>query len=313
MIARSQGGVPGTTAPYAWVAGRIVPVGEARVSIFDRGFLYGDAFFETVRVYRGRPFLWDGHLRRLRASLRAFGVAWPRQDLRNAALALLEACGLADAALRVTVTRGVGEGLIPPRDLEPVAVITARTIPESLPDERARGIAVIRLPFGHGRGSVTSGHKNVDYLPAVAGRMRAGKRGATEALFVESDGNISEGTTSNLFVVRHGRLLTPPAQAGCLPGLTRQLVVRIAERAGLSVREAPIPAGRLDDADEVFLTGSVIEVLPVVRIDGRRLGSGRPGPITLRLQGAYRSHVERSLARAAGRPVSRTGRLKRLG
>lgn len=311
MIARSP--IPGATARYAWVAGRIVPVEQARVSIFDRGFLYGDAFFETVRVYRGRPFLWQGHLRRLRASLRTFAVPWPRHDLRAAALALLDACSLDDAAVRVTVTRGAAEGLVPPRGLAPTAVITARTIPESLVEERARGISVIRLPFGHGRGGVASGHKNVDYLPAVAGRMRAAQRGATEALFVEADGTISEGTTSNLFVVRRGRLLTPPTQAGCLPGLTRQVVERLAERAGVAVRETPIAARELGEADEVFLTGTVIEVLPVVRIDGRRIASGRPGPITLRLQQLYRSYVERSLGRAAAPARSRASRLSRLG
>src|SRR5262249_40367646 len=125
----------------------------------------------------------------------------------------------------------------------------------------------------------------------------AARRRAAEALFVESDGTISEGTTSNLFVVRRGRLLTPPTEAGCLPGLTRQVIERLARRARVALREVPIAARDLERSDEVFLTGSVIEVLPVVRIDGRTVGSGRPGPVTVRLQQLYRAFVERSVGR----------------
>jgi branched-subunit amino acid aminotransferase/4-amino-4-deoxychorismate lyase len=188
---------------------------------------------------------------------------------------------------------------VPPPDIAPTAILTARAIPAGLDAERARGVAVVLLPFGHGRGGATSGHKNVDYLAAVAGRMRAARRGAAEALFVETDGTIDEGTTSNLFLVRRGALHTPPVAAGCLPGITRQTVVRAALRAGLAVRERPVRPADVAAADEVFLTGSVVEVLPVVRIDGRRVASGRPGAVTQRVQGLYRAVVDRALQRRA--------------
>jgi branched-subunit amino acid aminotransferase/4-amino-4-deoxychorismate lyase len=280
------------------VDGRLVPAARATISVFDRGFLYGDAVFETVRAYGGRLLLWRAHERRLLASLRAFGIARPALDLRRATLEVVAARRLRDAAVRVTVTRGRGEGLVAPRGLAPTVVIAAREVPADLSEQRGRGASAVLLPFGHGRGGLTDGHKTTAYLSAVVGKSRAAARGALEGVYVERDGTVSEGTTSNLFVVRRGALTTAPLHDGCLPGVTRSAVLRLAAQAALEVRVRPLPVRELHAADEMFLTASTLEVMPLVRLDGRPVGDGRPGPVTRLLQERYARFVRRALARS---------------
>jgi branched-subunit amino acid aminotransferase/4-amino-4-deoxychorismate lyase len=161
-----------------------------------------------------------------------------------------------------------------------------------LATQRASGVAVIRLPFGNGGQSVVTGHKTTSYAAAIQGRLQAARTGAYEAIYVEADGRISEATTSNVFAVFGRTLHTPPLEAGCLPGITRQIILELAQRANLRVREAPIEAARLDRASEIFLTGSVIEVLPVSILDGTAVGKVVPGPITTQLSRAYNKRVQ---------------------
>lgn len=205
----------------------------------------------------------------------------------------MAASGLAEAAIRLTVTRGEGEGLAPPPGLEPTVMLLPRPVPPGLDAAREAGVPVIRLPFGQGRHGFTSGHKTTDYAAAVQGRIRATEADAFEALYVEQDGALSEATTSNVFAVRRGELLTPALAEGCLPGITRQLVLDLARRANLEIRETTLRAKTLTRVQELFLTGSVIEIVPVVAVDGRAVGTGTPGPITRTLQEAYRRKVAR--------------------
>jgi branched-subunit amino acid aminotransferase/4-amino-4-deoxychorismate lyase len=294
---------------WVWLGGRIVPAERARVSVWDRGLLYGDAVFETVRFYDARPFQWERHRRRLAASLARFAIPASTAGLRDAALALLARSRLRDAAVRITVTRGAAEGLLPPPRLEPMVLISARAIPAALTAQRRDGIRAVALPFGRGVGGLTRGHKATDYLAAVCGRLAAQRRRAEDGVFVEVDGSVSEATASNVFVVEGRRLATPPLDAGCLPGVTRALVIAEAERAGLRVRTERISPDRLRAADEIFLTASVIEVLPVVRLDGRRVGDGRVGAVTRTLQERYERLVARSLAaRHTADPARRRAR-----
>jgi branched-subunit amino acid aminotransferase/4-amino-4-deoxychorismate lyase len=283
--------------PLVWLDGRIVPAAQASLSPLDRGLLFGDAIFETVRVYDGRLFAWPEHERRLRAALRRFAFPPVRVRLPDAMRELLAATGVRDAAVRVTVTRGASDALVPPPALRPTVLITARGVPAGLAVDRERGIAAVLLPFGHGRGGITQGHKTTAYLPAVLGRLHAARARAQEGIFVEDDGSVSEATTSNVFAVRRGTIVTPPLAAGCLPGITREACITIARRHRVPLEERPLAARRLAGMDEIFLTGSVIEVLPVVRLDGGPIGDGRPGPLTRLLRERYRSFVERSLAR----------------
>jgi branched-chain amino acid aminotransferase len=266
------------------------------VSVLDRGLLYGDAVFETVRFYDAEPFQWERHRRRLAASLARFAIPAATGGLRGAALELLARSRLRDAAVRITVTRGEGEGLLPPQRLEPTVLITARAVPAALADQRRVGIAAVTLPFGRGSSGLTRGHKATEYLAAICGRLQADRRSAADAIFIEADRTVSEATASNVFVVEGRALATPPLSAGCLPGVTRALVIAAAERAGMRVRAERITASRLRAADEIFLTASVIEVLPVVRLDGRRVGDGRPGATTRDLQDRYAGLVARSIA-----------------
>ncbi|MFM7737060.1 MAG: aminotransferase class IV [Alphaproteobacteria bacterium] len=278
-----------------------MPAARARVSVFDRGFLYGDALFETLRVVDGHPVPWRPHLRRLHASLRAFGIARPDVDLEAAARALVAASGRRDGALRVTVTRGTGEGLLPPAGLRPTVVITLRALPPRLARDLEHGISVVRLGFGRGLGRADAGHKSVAYLGSIEGRRTAARSGADDGIFVEADGRVSEATAGNLLVVRGARLSTPPPASGCLPGVTRAIALSLARRAGLDVREEAIPATSLARADEILLTGSVVGILPVVRLDGRPVGTGRPGAVARLLARAWDSHLARSIATDARR------------
>ncbi len=288
---------PARARDVVWLDGRLVPSARASVSVFDRGFLYGDAIFETVRAYDGRLFLWPQHARRLAASLRAFRIPAPSFDLATAARDVLAARGLGDGAVRVTVSRGASEGLIAPSRITPTVVAMARPIPDELPAQRERGISVLLLPFGRGHGGITDGHKTNAYLPAVLGKTRAAERRAFEGLYVERDGTVSEGTTSNVFAVRDGRLLTPPLEAGCLPGVTRQVILHLAAEEGIAAETMALQASTLHELDEVFLTASTIEVMPVVRVDRLRVGDGKPGVLTRLLQDRYRAFVKRTLAR----------------
>ena len=279
-----------------WLNGRVVPASRARLSVFDRGLLYGDAAFETVRIYAGRPFRWREHRRRLRATLSRLSIPWPKVDFEAALADVIRGSRLTEAALRLTVTRGVGEGLAPPSGLEPTVLLIPRRIAADIEQMRLRGATVIGLPFGQGRFGFTSGHKTTDYAAAVQGRILARRAGAFEALYVEADGTLSEATTSNVFVVRRGRLITPPIATGCLPGITRDLVMKLARREGLDVREQTIRAAELGGIDEMFLTGTVIEQVPITRVDRARIGDGRPGPITRQLQSAYGRLVRQQVA-----------------
>jgi branched-subunit amino acid aminotransferase/4-amino-4-deoxychorismate lyase len=171
-------------------------------------------------------------------------------------------------------------------------LLTARPLPRDLARRQARGIAVVLLPFARDAAGPWARFKLLGHASAVVGRRWAARRGAADGLYVTPAGEVTEATTSNLFIVERGALVTPPLDAGILPGVTRELVGRLARGAGLTVREEPLPVARLRHAAEAFLTASTTEIVPVVRLDGRRLGDGRPGPTTVGLQALYRAAVD---------------------
>jgi branched-subunit amino acid aminotransferase/4-amino-4-deoxychorismate lyase len=273
-----------------WLNGRVVDARSARVSALDRGLLHGDGVYDTWRTYEGRPFLLDAHLRRLAGAARRLGLpppgdaaAWARRTRR-----LLRGAGLAEGAARLTITRGrAGTGPLPHGRARPTLLLTVRPLPPDLARQQREGVGVVLLPFPRDAGPGWGDVKLVGHASAVVGRMLAARRRAAEALYVAPNGAVTEGTTSNVFVVERGTLVTPPADGTILRGVTRDLVLRLARRAGVAVREEAIDSARLRDADEAFLTASTIEVLPVVRIDRARVGDGRPGPVTRALQRAY--------------------------
>ena len=278
------------------IDGRPVAPEAAKVSVFDRGFLYGDSVFETLRTYRGRPFALEAHLLRLASSAARVFIELPiglEQLGREIASAVVGA-GNAESYVRVSVTRGVGEslGLDPGLARHPLRVVIVTPL-KSPPAELYRdGVAAITHRGARATdGNSAAGAKIGNYLPAVLASRALSAAGAAEALLVDSRGAVVEGATSNVFaVLRDGTLVTPPDSDGILLGITRETVLSVAAQLGITIRVASLPFDELLGAAEVFISSSIRELLPVVRVDDATIGDGRPGPITLQLLARFREH-----------------------
>lgn len=280
-----------------YLNGRFLPASRACLSIFDRGVLYGDGIFETFRSYDGQLFRVREHLRRLASSGKAVGMALPLSAERlHAALSeCLRRNRLRNATLRLTITRGSGTpgDLAPQADPARTVFITAKQISPPSPSQVRQGVAAVVIRrFRADRRGVPPHSKTTSRLLGLLARREAKDAGAFEGILLNEKGEITEGTTTNVFWVRKGTLHTPPIRAGILPGITRAVTLETARRIGVPVRLETGRPVRLYRAEEVFLTGTSIEVLPVTRLDGRPVGPGRPGPVTRRLQGAFRQTVE---------------------
>lgn len=298
-----MGGKDGCGPVWIHLNGRLVAEDEARVSVFDRGFLYGDGVFESMRAVGGGVFRLDRHLQRLRRSAEGIGLDLPVRPsgLTAAVKGLLEANRLRDARIRVTVTRGAGrpgdyvEALGPP-----TVVISASEFAGLDPALHREGVAVVipsrrQIPPE----SIDPRIKSISRLGSVLARREARDRGAFEAILLDGLGNLTEGTVSNLFLVEGGRLRTSAAPSEGLPGITREAVIEIARASPIEVAEEALPSRRLFAADEAFLTNTSWEVLPVVRADGRPIGGGVPGPVARELLARYRELLWRECAMAA--------------
>ena len=283
-----------------WLNGRVVDERAARVSVLDRGLLHGDGVYDTWRTYGRRPFALAAHLARLAHATRRLELPSPgaADAWATRTRTLLRRNGLADGAARLTITRGAaGTGPAPSVNARPTILLTVRALPPRLDRLQARGVAVTLLPFARDAGPGWGALKLVGHASAVLGKQIAQRRRAFEGLYVTPDGHVTEGTTSNVFAVVRGTLVTPPADGTILSGVTRDRVLAAARRLRLPVRERPLAVDALRAADEVFVTASTVEVLPVVRMDGRPVGHGRPGATTQALQDAYRAAVARELRR----------------
>lgn len=273
------------------IDGAITPAEEAKVSVYDRGFLYGDSVFETVRTYRGEPYALTEHLDRLARSAEHVHIPLPvtLEALAREVRDVITQAHNPESSARIMLTRGTGPlGLDPTVELLPLRVIIVEplhTLPASLYED---GVSVILVQTQRA-GDATGGTAKVgNYLASVLALSKARAAGAHEALILNQRGEVAEGTTSNVFMVREGAVTTPPLDAGILPGITRQKLLEAAREMGIAIREASISPVELAAADEVFLSSSIREVLPVVRVDGRQVGSGRPGPVTKALHAAFR-------------------------
>lgn len=269
-----------------WLNGALLPEHEARISPFDRGFLLGDGVFETMRVYSGTPYRMDEHLARLKRSCDAARLPFP-QAARDAVMATLRANGLVDAAVRVTVTRGPGGRGASPKGAGPATVLVTATPVEPRPEVWTRGLKLVtsRRPRPQG---LDASVKTTNYLVNVLAKAEAEDAGADDALFVDAEGFVVEATQANLFAVLGDALVTPPLSSGCLPGVTRADLVALAPQAGLRPEERALAREELFEADEVLLSASVLEVAPVVALDGVRVGGGAPGPRARALHALYR-------------------------
>lgn len=268
-----------------WIDGELLDVRDARISPLDRGLVVGDGVFETLRVYRGVPFAWRRHVARLMHSAAGLGLAVPDAGrLRAAADAVVAANGLVDARLRVTVTGGEG----PPGSSRAGAVPTAFVVAVAFrPGPPTTRVAI--APWTRNERSATAGLKTISYAANVRALAYAQERGADEALFANTSGNLCEATGSNVFVVRDGVAITPSASAGCLLGVTRGLLLELAAERGVETREADVAMTELSSVDEMFLSSTTREVQAVRALDDQEFTA--PGPVATRLADAFRDLV----------------------
>ncbi len=274
---------------------RLVPEAEARISVFDHGLLYGDGVFEGLRSYAGRVFRLDAHLDRLWASARAICLEIPlaKEALAQAVIDTLAANGLEDGYIRLIVTRGAGTlGLDPNRCSNPQVIIIADTISLYPQEFYEQGLRIVTAATQRIQSAALSPRiKSLNYLNNIMAKLEGLQAGCVEALMLNHKGEVAECTGDNVFVVRSGRLLTPPPDAGILEGITRNAVMELAHAAGIDCREATLTRHDLYTAEECFLTGTAAEVIPVVAIDGRAIGNGVPGPVTRRLKDDFHTLV----------------------
>ena len=278
---------------YVFLNGRIVEARRATVSVYDRGLLYGDGLFETMRGYKGRAFAIEEHFHRLRTSADILGLPVPDLDWQKVITELLLKNGLQrqDTWVRLTITRGPAEPrVLPPDIVKPTTIIMVKPLDRDIARHQKRGVKVSLLPFS--RHGFIPEHKSINYLPAVVGKVLASYHGAYEGIFVRADHVLTEGTTTSLFVVRDKTLLTSPL-GGILPGVTRGLVMDIARANGITAVEREITTTDLRLADEAFLTSSMIEIVPIVHVDEAPLATGKTGPVTTKLQKLYAAAVQR--------------------
>ncbi len=277
-----------------YINGELVPRGEARISPFDRGILYGYGLFETMRSYGGRVFSLDRHLTRLlhSADKIGLGASLDPAALRQAIHRTLEANKLIDARIRLTVTAGEGErGLAPPTSGMLTIMVVAEELVLPPPQAYEDGIRAAVVSVRRNSQSPLSGIKSIGYLDNLLAHYEAVAAGADEAILLNEQGFVAECSTSNIFLVVEGRLLTPSMESGILPGVTREEVIEMALNLGIAVEEEEIPLAQLLRANEAFLTNSIIEVMPIVEVDGKPIGTGKPGEVTKRLMAAYRELV----------------------
>lgn len=278
-----------------YLNGRFVPKDAALVSVFDHGFLYGDGIYETLRAYRGTLFLLDKHLARLRRSADAISLALP-VPLEKIGAALEESVKvnkLADAYVRLHISRGPGEiGLDPALCSAPTMVIIAKPFTDYPGDYYERGVtaAIVSTRRNYPR-AINPAIKATNFLNNILAKIEAKKMGAFEGIMLNWEGFVAEGTISNIFMVKAGVLLTPALSVGILEGVTRGLVLELAGAEDVPAREAAFSPEELRDADECFITNSTVEIMPVTAVDGRRVGTGSPGPVTAALRAAYKKEV----------------------
>ena len=267
-----------------YLNGKLVDREQATVSVYDHGLLYGDGVFEGIRVYSGKVFLLEEHIARLYESAAAIRLEIPmtEQDLTRAVRETSAANGLTDGYIRLVVTRGAGTlGLDPRRTANPQVIIIADTISLYPAEMYEQGLKLITASTIRNHPQALSARiKSLNYLNNILAKIEGTDAGCVEALMVNHLGHVAECTGDNIFIVKEGVLKTPSTDAGILEGITRNCVMKLAREAGVEVRETTLIRHDIYVADECFLTGTAAEVIAVTSIDGRQIGSGKPGPVT---------------------------------
>lgn len=285
-----------------YVDGKYFGERDAKISVFDHGLLYGDGIFEGIRAYNGRVFKLKEHIERLFYSAKAILLDIP-MSAAAVSQAVVETCRrnkLRDGYIRLVVTRGVGTlGLNPNRCKNPSVIIIAGKIQLYPAELYMKGMEIVTVPTVRNlHSALNPAIKSLNYLNNILAKIEANNSGCEEAIMLNAEGFVSECTGDNVFIVKEQQLFTPPLSAGALYGITRRVVMDIASDSGLKVSEPNLTRYDLYNADECFLTGTGAEIVPVVKIDGRPIGTGKPGPITTKLVAQYHS-----LTKVSGEPI----------
>jgi branched-chain amino acid aminotransferase len=282
-------------APKIWINGKLYDKADAKISVYDHGLLYGDGVFEGIRVYSGRVFRLKQHVDRLYDSARAIYLDIPltREQMAEAIVATVRANAKQDGYIRAVVTRGAGYlGLDPRKTSEPQVVIIVDDITLYPPELYDNGMEIITAAtIRNHPNAVNPRIKSLNYLNNIMAKVEAVRAGCHEALMLNHKGEVAECTGDNVFVVKHNILKTPPLDAGILEGVTRNAVLELAGSAGILVQETALTRHDIYIADECFLTGTAAEVIPVVKCDGRVIGTGKPGPMTRQLREQFQQLV----------------------
>lgn len=276
-----------------YLNGRLVPAAEAVVSVFDHGLLYGDGVFEGIRAYNGRVFKLDEHLDRLFMSARAItlDIQMSKKELEKAVLDTLRANQIRDGYIRLVVTRGFGDlGLDPRKCPKPTVFCIADKIALYPEECYTRGLEVVTVSTRRNSPQALNGNiKSLNYLNNILAKIEATRANVSEAIMLNLEGFVTECTGDNIFFIKGGTLCTPPISIGALDGITRRCVMDLAKSLGLFVEEKLCTTYDLFTADEVFLTGTAAEVIPVVKIDSRDIGAAKPGPWTQKIIKSFRA------------------------
>lgn len=275
-----------------YLNGSLIPRKKAKISAFDWGFLYGFGLFETMRAYQGQVFRLDSHLRRLRSSAEILGLPIETLDLKRAVMDTIRANNLSEARIRLAVSMGEG-GMVPDPSTctKPTVLILASPYQPYREQIYQKGFRAIISSIRRNSKSPLSRLKSANYLESILAREEARVAGVDEAICLNERGLVAEASISNIFLVTDDILRTPGLDSGILPGVTRETVLELASKSGIKSVEQEIKLDELFEAQEAFLTNSLIEVMPLTEIDGKVVGFGRPGAVTKKLLGAYRKLV----------------------
>ncbi|MFS8514982.1 MAG: branched-chain-amino-acid transaminase [Planifilum fulgidum] len=280
---------------WVYINGKYFRKDEAKVSVFDHGFLYGDGVFEGIRVYDGNVFRLKEHLERLYDSAKSIMLKIPMtmEEMQQAVVDAVRKNGLRDAYIRLVVSRGAGSLSLDPESCsDPQVIIIVDQVRLFSRELYENGLPIVTVPTRRNiPDALNPKIKSLNYLNNILVKIEANRAGVGEALMLNEDGYVAEGSGDNIFIVKKGVLYTPPGYVGALEGITRKAIMDLADQLGYPVKEEPFTRHDVYIADEAFLTGTAAEVIAVVEVDGRRIGTGKPGPITRHLLEAFRKLV----------------------
>lgn len=277
---------------YAWLDGQLVDSDQARVTPFDAGFQHGVGLFETLRAYHGVPFLLGAHLARLTSSAQHLGIlpGDNSETIRQAVDEVLQANDLTEARIRITLTAGP-LGQAPDEQPSPTVLVVATGQPDYPPDFYKAGVTVAMSAFRQSADDPLAGHKTICYFARLLALCQAQAENCQEAIWLNREGQLAEGCTSNIFLAKDGTLKTPPRSTPVLPGVTRAVVIELAKQTGIALQETPLEQEELLAADEAFLTNAVMGVMPVCRVQRQAIGTGKPGQLTRQVYESYRQFI----------------------